>query len=152
MQTALVVDDDQVSAGAVGHILELRGFRALLTDNPGDAARYCREFKLHLIVADVVLRSALSGIDLARQIRQECPDIPILFVSGTPIEGWSRSDLENAEALLPGRVAFLLKPFTADALSSTISDLLGESFSDAGLRKLMESARVFRGWRTTDPA
>src|SRR5438067_226642 len=124
MPTVLVIEDDATSARFMSLVLEREGFTVLMTEYPAEANLFCRSFKIDVIVADVVLRSPVSGTDIAIAIRQACPHIPVLFVSGTALGGWSDADFANIEALLPYEpINFLMKPFTARALAAAISTI-----------------------------
>ena len=144
MPTALVIEDDVSSVNVLTHVLERRGYRVLTATEGDDAARFCADFKVDVVVCDLILRAAYSGTDVARRLRQTCSEVPVLFVSGTPLEGWSAHDFANVEALLPGRVEFLMKPFTADALVDAISRLLASGWSDSGIRSTLEGAKRMR--------
>ena len=144
MAKVLVIEDDGISAVTLKNILSAKGFQVFETLEPNDVVRLCREFAVDVVVADIVLRCRDSGTDFARAIRQSCPDIPILFVSGTPLEGWSSHDLANIETLLPGRIAFLEKPFTVDTLINCLSRLLNSRYTDADLRQALREAKTFR--------
>jgi CheY-like chemotaxis protein len=144
MPTALVIDDDTSNSEAIAHVLGYNGYDVLTTVDPAEAARYCRDFNLDVVLADIILRSHQSGTDIATSLRQACPDIPVLFVSGTPLEGWSRKDFANLEALLPGRVAFLMKPFTAKALVEAVAKLIHREYSETEIRSALDVAKMFR--------
>jgi DNA-binding response OmpR family regulator len=144
MPFALVIEDDSISASVVAHVLERKGYTTLSTVDPKEATRLCREFKIDVIIADLLLHSPFSGTDVALTVRRECEQIPVLFVSGTPLEGWSESDLSNIEALLPGRVEFLMKPFTAADLLTAVAKLLHRSYSELDIRSAVQLAKSFR--------
>src|SRR5437763_1213887 len=99
MPTALVIEDDESSVTVLAHVLQWNGYTVLSTVDPDQAAQYCRQFKVDVIVSDVLLRSRHSGTEMVTMIRRACPEVPVLFVSGTPLEGWSESDFANIEAL-----------------------------------------------------
>jgi two-component system, OmpR family, response regulator VicR len=144
MRSALIIEDDSTSSKVLSLILERNGYRVLSAANSDEASGFCGDIKIDLIVADIILRSALSGTDVACQLRQFCPEIPILFVSGTPLEGWSDRDLSNVEQLLPGQVGFLMKPFTAADLVTAINNLMEGGNSRTGISAEVESARKLR--------
>jgi len=51
--------------------------------------------------------------------------MPLLIVSGTPPEGWPDVDFDCLVKLVAGAaIGFLLKPFTAAAPRSKVSDLV----------------------------
>jgi len=143
MPTVLIIEDNPVSAVVLSQILQ-RSYNVVSTLDPEEAKGYCRDLKIDVIVADVLLGTPVSGTEIARALRQSCPDIPVLFVSGTPLEGWFASDFANIEALLPGRVDFLMKPFTAEALTVAVSRLLQHDYSDTDIRAAVAEAKSFR--------
>jgi CheY-like chemotaxis protein len=94
MRIGLIIEDDPTSAKAVSLVLERNRFQVSIAATPDEALAFCTEIKLDLIVAEIILRAPLSGTEVACQLRQSCPDIPVLLVSGTPLEGWS--DMANS--------------------------------------------------------
>lgn len=144
MATILLVDDDLVSVSAIAHILGHHQYSVVSTDSAEEAFRHCRELHIDLVIADVLLRSPITGTELAIAIRQQCPAVPLLFISGTPLAGWSARDFANVETLLPGRVEFLMKPFTADALVDAVSRLLNDSYSEVPIRSALADAAALR--------
>jgi len=144
MPTALVIEDDVSSVNVLAHVLERRGYRVLTSTEADEAARICGDVKIDVVVCDLILRAAYSGTDVARRLREHCSDVPVLFVSGTPLEGWSSHDFSNVEALLPGRVEFLMKPFTAEALAEAVARLMASGWSESGIRTALEGAKRMR--------
>ena len=144
MPTALVIDDDSTSTNVIARVLEEKGFSVLATLDAEQAAWACENFKVDVIVADILLRSPYSGTDIARGLRRSCPEVPVLFVSGTPLEGWSHHDFANIEALLPGRIEFLMKPFKAETIVAAVSQLMNSAYSETGIRAALDSAKNFR--------
>jgi DNA-binding response OmpR family regulator len=78
-----VVDDERVITTTLGLILRQHGFDAHSFELPMEALRACREMAPDLLITDVVM-PLLSGIDLAVQVRQHCPDCKVLLFSGQP--------------------------------------------------------------------
>ena len=76
-----VVDDEDVIATTLGMILRLRGFEAHSFNMPLEALRAAREMAPDLLISDVVM-PLLSGIELAIQLREVCPDCKVLLFSG----------------------------------------------------------------------
>jgi DNA-binding NtrC family response regulator len=76
-----VVDDEAIIATTLGTILRLKGFDALTFDHPLEALEAARELPPDLLITDVVM-PLLSGIDLAMQIRELCPNCKVLLFSG----------------------------------------------------------------------
>jgi CheY-like chemotaxis protein len=109
--SVLVIDDDP----------DVRGFVAATLDDLGYRVREAREGREGLDLfaaepADLVivdfLMPGLTGADVARAIRLERPDQPILFVSGY-------SETEAIRQAAPG-APLLPKPFRAEALDEAV--------------------------------
>ncbi|MGD0730046.1 MAG: response regulator [Terracidiphilus sp.] len=80
--SVFVVDDEDVIATTLALILRLQGgFRARSFNNPLEALEAARLEAPDLLITDVVMPQ-LSGIDLAIQIREYCPDCKVLLFSG----------------------------------------------------------------------
>ena len=68
-----------------------------------------------VLVSDVVM-PGVSGVDLARELRERWPTLPVLFVSGYNEE-------IGPELLHDGRTRFLAKPFGPDQLREAVAGL-----------------------------
>ena len=80
--SVFVVDDEDVIATSLAMILRLQGgFRARSFNHPREALEAARLEPPDLLISDVVMPQ-LSGIDLAIQIRESCPDCKVLLFSG----------------------------------------------------------------------
>ncbi len=60
---------------------------------------------LDLLISDIDLSGAMSGVELAQQVEKRQASVPIILISGHPDERAA------AETALKGRVAWLAKPF-----------------------------------------
>jgi FixJ family two-component response regulator len=76
-----VVDDETVIANTLGVILRQQGFEAHSFSLPLEALSAAREMAPDLLISDVVM-PLLSGIELAIQLREVCPDCTVLLFSG----------------------------------------------------------------------
>jgi len=77
-----VVDDEDVIATTLAMILRLQGgFQARSFTNPLDALSVALKDAPDLLISDVVMPQ-MSGIELAIQVRQHCPDCKVLLFSG----------------------------------------------------------------------
>jgi DNA-binding NtrC family response regulator len=77
-----VVDDEDVIATTLTMILRLQGgFRARSFNHPYKALEAARLDAPDLLISDVVMPE-LSGIDLAIQLRECCPNCKVLLFSG----------------------------------------------------------------------
>lgn len=115
----LVVDDEPIVRGAVIRILGGWGFRVLEAETAEEAMAVLTTMageRPQLVIVDIVLPGD-SGVELARQIRDEFPDQPILYMSAYP------QDVLRGEGLTD-TVVFLPKPFTAEALIRAVEAAL----------------------------
>ena len=76
-----VVDDETVIATTLGTILQMRGFEAHAFNLPIEALQAARELQPDLLITDVVM-PLHSGIELAIQMREFCPNCKVLLFSG----------------------------------------------------------------------
>jgi CheY-like chemotaxis protein len=76
-----VVDDEKVIAVTIAAILKQSGFDATAFTNPKHALQRAAEEAPDLLLTDVVMPE-MSGIDLAIEIKNSCPDCRILLFSG----------------------------------------------------------------------
>lgn len=151
MEVIIVVDDDATSVKVLRMALELRGHHVIETYTPEDAVARCldKNQKIDMLIADVKMPGT-SGTEVAIRIREACTDMPVLFISGTPLEGWQRDDLRNARALLAEPVDFLQKPFAVDALFAKVDNLLRAHGPVPEFVALLGEAERFRQLRS-DP-
>jgi len=93
MKAILFVDDHEVLARLSCQILEMQGYRAEYAYTAGDAlAKFERE-QFDLLVTDYRM-NGMNGLELAREIRQRRPQLPVIMVSGfAPQEGCPEVDL-----------------------------------------------------------
>lgn len=125
MAQILIVDDDQDFAGAVRMMLQGRGYDVDMEYETANIVQRLRQLLPDVLVLDVMFPdNPLAGIELARQVRNEFPQLPIIMVTGInqamPL-GFSRKDLDPA--LLPV-TEFLEKPIDFAALSDMLDRLL----------------------------
>lgn len=119
----LLVEDNQIVAGAVAETLEMKGW-AVETCADGTSAleKISSEADYDLFVFDNDL-PGVSGIELVQKSRQLAHRLstPIVMFSAAPIE---------AEAREVGADAFLRKPEDIGSMVETISRLIGEHEQD----------------------
>jgi len=112
--TILVIEDDDVLRAATRDVLEDHGFRVLVArDARSGLAVWESEPAIDLVVSDIVLQQG-SGIELAKQLRIQRPDLKVLYMSG-----YSSTIPTNDTS-----TAFLKKPFTAELLVERVRSLL----------------------------
>jgi CheY-like chemotaxis protein len=73
--------------------------------------------KIALVITDLIMPN-MRGDELAERLRELCPTLPIIFISGYERE------IETDGLLAKGRAAFLQKPFDITNLTSTLCEVL----------------------------
>jgi DNA-binding response OmpR family regulator len=125
MACALVVEDDASNQAVLRAILAWSGWTVFTAETPEEALAQCQRHdgRIDLFILDVVLPAG-SGTEFAVRARVNHPDVPILFISGTPIDFWSQEDHQNLARLAGGSYYFLQKPFTCGALMQNVREQL----------------------------
>jgi PAS domain S-box-containing protein len=85
----LLVEDNPELRATTQHLLEVAGCEVLQQPSGDAAARYLEahpQARIDLVLSDVVLPGALSGVGLARWIERERPRLPVLLVTGYSTE------------------------------------------------------------------
>ena len=118
-ETILVVEDEPALLELVRLGLSELGYTVLSAGDAETAIQLARQNarQLRLVVSDVILPK-MSGKELAVILKQEQPQLKILFVSGYT------ADVISHHGVLDPDVAFLPKPFTITALGAKVRDVL----------------------------
>ena len=115
----LVVEDDSVVAELAAGMLNELGFEAVVTHSAKEALeRLSGEQRPTLVFTDIVMPGGISGIELARKIRDRFPELPILLTTGY-------SEQVGREYGFP----VLQKPYEMTSLASALGKLLKQEIS-----------------------
>jgi CheY-like chemotaxis protein len=112
----LVVEDDPLVAEVAVAVLQDMGYVVVLRQDAPSALTLLREGgAFDLVFSDIVMPGGMSGIELADQIAESFPKLPILLATG----------YSNA-ALAPGALRFpvLAKPYSVQELSRRVALML----------------------------
>jgi len=117
----LVEDDDQVRVVARG-ILARNGYSVVDARSAGEALLHSEKHPgtIHLLLSDVVMPQ-MSGPELANRISSARPDMKVLCMSGCT------DDSAVRRGVIEAHIAYLQKPFTPDALSTRVREVLDGS-------------------------
>ena len=117
----MVVDDDPAVLSYLAMVLKTIKFSPILAANAGEAmVKFRSGEKVELLISDVRMPGGMDGFELARTIREEKPDLPILLISGyTDI-----TDEETRGLFDEPKVGFIPKPFSKFQLESKLHSLL----------------------------
>lgn len=125
MANVLLVDDDIDLQEMNQLVLRHRGHTVSLAYSAAEARTALDGSKPDIVVLDVVMENATAGIDLAREIHERLPEIPVIMLTG--IRGKldpAPQGFELDESKLPV-VKFLDKPVPSERLADEIQQLLG---------------------------
>lgn len=123
-ETILVVDDNELVRITTIEMLKRLGYKTLEAKNQ-DIALFFAQFypkNIDLVLCDVVM-PGMSGTKLCSKIKQFRPEIKILYMSGYSDEVTSKHGLDRDSA------DFIQKPFTIEALSRKIREVLDKEQS-----------------------
>jgi len=118
-ETILLVEDEENVRKLTLCILERHGYKVLSARDGDDALLICEQFKdpIHLMLTDVVM-PRMSGHDLAKHLKSSRPKMKVLYMSG-----YTDNTIVLHGVLMEG-VDFIQKPFTVDALTKKIREVL----------------------------
>lgn len=124
-QTFLVVEDELAIRTMMENLLTQMNQVVLSAENGEDAIRIMndRNGKIDFIISDVVM-PGISGIEMARSIWAEYPNVNILFMSGFS------DDILDLEPEEKESIHFIRKPFTVRALVHKIHDMQNEGAAE----------------------
>jgi CheY-like chemotaxis protein len=118
-ETILLVEDEKAVRSLAREILESKGYQVLETDGAMKALEVGEGYKehIHLLLTDVVMPQ-MGGRELAEHLAASHPETKVLYMSG-----YADNAVVQHRLLGPG-TALLQKPFTAQALSRKLREVL----------------------------
>jgi DNA-binding response OmpR family regulator len=125
VETILILDDSIAILGCIGDMLRFDHYSVLEASSGLQAIEISRKCgPLSLFVTDVQLPDG-SGIDFALKLVALYPDLPVLVISGNPMDWWATKDISNFSRFSPNKVDFLEKPFSISELQMRVRNLIG---------------------------
>lgn len=126
----LYVDDDEVLCSSTKNILSPLFNNVFIVENGEEAIEIFDNQKIHIVMMDVKMHN-LSGIDVAKYMRDKDKNIPIFLVS-------SYTDVnELIEAIKLDLVDYIKKPFTFEKLLSTLFECLDKMKLKGNLKHIL---------------
>ena len=118
----LVVEDQDEVRGFATDVLRSSGYQVMEASSGDEATRLFADGggPIHLLLTDVVLHG-MNGRELAEHFVRAFPAASVLFTSGYP------DDVTARKGVPRGSVAFLPKPYSPEALTSRIAELLNSA-------------------------
>jgi len=120
--TVLVVEDDEQLRRLTHRALAAQGYTVLEADRGSTALDIARRHKgqIDLLLTDVIMPDT-NGRKLAETIQAARPGLRVLYMSGYP-----DGAIASHGMLEPG-VAYLAKPFTTEAITRRVREVLEAS-------------------------
>jgi CheY-like chemotaxis protein len=117
----LLVDDDDMSRGAIHKMLERAGYAVESTSDGDEVIRMYGQQEADLVITDLIMPDK-DGLEIIQDLRRLNPQVRILAISGG-----GRVDANEylAVARKFGAVEVLSKPFTKDDLRKAVDAALG---------------------------
>ena len=116
--TILVVEDDQLVQATVVDALSEGGFESTLAASGEEAIALLKDGKsqFRAVVTDINLKDKLDGWEVARDVREIDPSMPVVYMTGSHSDDWASKGVPNS--------IMLAKPFAPAQLVTAISNLL----------------------------
>ena len=123
-QSILVVDDEQDMRLALTHALSRTGYSVQTASNGFEAIDKFKRSKFSAVITDVKMPE-MSGMEVLEQVKKISPRIPVIMIT-------AHGTICNAvEAMKEGASDYILKPFSADILESTVKKVCSNSTARA---------------------
>ena len=127
MAHILLVDDDPASVARTTATIETQGHSVSASSTPAEAARSVRREEPDLVVMEAVLGGKLAGLDLARSLAHDHPDLPLIMLTrADDLMSDEQLDSQDRDGWIPVR-RYLEKPVLDDVLVYEIDHLLPEA-------------------------
>lgn len=116
-RAVLLVEDDDEVAALVAEMLEQLGYDCTRVSGPTPALGALADGRrIDAVLSDIMMPGGVNGLDLAGQLRDRRPDLPILLTSGYASA--------FAEAAADLQLTLLPKPYTVHDLDLALTALL----------------------------
>ncbi|PYS96265.1 MAG: hybrid sensor histidine kinase/response regulator [Acidobacteria bacterium] len=118
-ETILLAEDDEMVRRLAREVLEMYGYRVLEAPNGGAALLLCERHAgaIDLLVTDAIMPE-MSGRELSERLSHLRPDMKVLFMSGYA------DTAAVQQGVLDEWANFIQKPFTPDALTRKVREIL----------------------------
>jgi PAS domain S-box-containing protein len=139
----LVVEDNPEVADVAASMLEQLGHQVRVVSNAGAAMSVLSEAEPpDVVFSDIVMAGEMDGVALARRMREEAPDVPILLATG----------YSQAAERIGDEFPILRKPYKMSDLSQALTAVMAKAKSADGKLVRIDAARRARASRQQDRA
>ncbi len=123
MKRILLIDDDDLSRGAIHKMLERAGYVVYSTVDGRGALDQYRSDPTDLVITDLIMPD-IDGLEIIQELRRISPSARVLAISGG---GRVEAEEYLSVARKFGAVEVLQKPFTGQRLKQAVEAALGET-------------------------
>jgi PAS domain S-box-containing protein len=118
-ETILLVEDEEEVRKLAVRVLERQGYKVLAARDGEEALRICEQHRdpIHLMLTDVVM-PGMNGHEVAKRLESFHPETKVLYMSG-----YTDNAIVLHGVLVKG-VHYIQKPFTVDALTKKVREVL----------------------------
>ncbi|MCA1452189.1 response regulator [Bradyrhizobium sp. BRP22] len=134
MPRVLVVDDDLMVSATIEVCLKRKGFDVTVADG-AEAGMVALEGNSFDVMLVDVFMPHMRGFESIRIFHERAPDIPVIAMSGYAFANADRAPDFLRMTLELGATRCLRKPFTPEALITTVNECLGKSATSARFSK-----------------
>ncbi len=113
----LVVDDSPDTLEVLQRNLQSKGYRVHTAPGVAQAIALIGQTRVDLVITDLKMPK-VSGLELVRHIRANCPDVEVMMITGYPSIG------SAVDAVRMGAEDYLAKPFTDEELYGAVERVL----------------------------
>jgi DNA-binding NtrC family response regulator len=124
MAHILLVDDDKAAVAASAAAIELLGHSVTASSTTAEAREAIHRETPDLVVLEAVLGGKTTGIDLAKSLAKEYPQLPLIMLTRAD-ERFSRNELarQDRDGWIPVK-RYLEKPVLGDVLAYEVEHQL----------------------------
>ncbi|MHB8736959.1 MAG: response regulator, partial [Terriglobales bacterium] len=126
--TILLVEDESAVRALARYVLQAQGYTVLEACDGEEALEVYAQHAgaIDLLVSDVVMPRR-TGPELAQQLTEQAPDLPVLFLSGC-----NKDDADLGQSLGGRQPRFLAKPFRPAELLHLVREILRAARPERG--------------------
>ncbi len=115
-QRVLLVEDDAVLRRSLERLVSRMGYRVLVAADGEEGMRVFNEHRddIDMVLTDMVM-PRVGGVELCRRIREQAPDLPVVIMSGYPLEQ------EGRKLISEGVNDWIGKPFSKEQIARVLA-------------------------------
>lgn len=122
MKTIALVEDEKDLNNLIRTYLEKEGYNVVSYYN-GDSTINNINKDVDLWILDIMLGDTISGYDIIKKIREENPDVPVIFTSARD------KDLDKIIGLELGSDDYIAKPYSPKELVLRVNNIIRRVYS-----------------------